>query len=241
MRYFSSTNLTVLKVALLFLMLTVGCTKQTSVAGKGPSDERSKQLQAFQTKRETYEKQLKAMDVKQLAVLLASDSQKGREPFNSAAYREAIARGEGAASELRSLLTQPDRSSLLGLLALRKLSPAQYHELNQGFRVDVLVGSLASSQFFNTWGVPGLYWEDAAKAIIEEGKAAEESLTRLLRDTRPAPVFGSEGAAINAQYHYRVCDYALAFLNEIRSVNVPLPADIAARDQLIERAERKKP
>lgn len=243
LRLFATLNSPIsLKVALLVLAVTVACAKQpgAGVSGTAPSDE-IKQLQTFQMERENYEKQLRSMDVKQLAAILASDSQKGREPFNSAAYREMITRGEGAAVELAPLLTHPDRSSLLGLIALRKLSAKQYKALNPEFRVSVLVGSLANSQFFNTWGVPNLYWEDAARAIVEEGNAAAEPLIRLLRDTRAAPVWGSEEAALNAQYHYRVCDYALALLNEIRNVKTPLPADIKSRDRLIEQVARGKP
>jgi hypothetical protein len=233
------------KLAVIAFLLAAGCAKQTGAGPGGSSstasDPHAQQLQALQDKRENYEKQLKAMDITHLATVLVSDSQKGREPFNSTAYRETITRGESAATELKPLLKEANSSSLLGLLALRQLSSAQYKSLSPTFRVTVLVGSLGSSRYFNTWGVPNFYWNDAAQAIIDEGNAAAEPLKRLLSDTRPAPVFGSEGTEANAQFHFRVCDYALALLNEIHHDKTPLPADVAARDQLLQAAAKKKP
>jgi hypothetical protein len=232
-------------VVAIALLSAGGCAKQAvpgpSSSGTTADADHDHQLQALQAKRENYEGQLRAMDVSQLAATLAADSQKGREPFNSAAYRETITRGEAAAATLKPLLKEANRSSLLGLLALRQLSAAQYKSLSPSFRVNVLVGSLADSKFFNTWGVPNFYWTDAAQAIVDEGNAAVGPLTRLLQDTRPAPVFGSEGTEVNAQFHFRVCDYALALLNEIRHDKTPLAADVAARDQLIKVAAKKKP
>jgi len=71
-------------------------------------------------------------------------------------------------------------------------------------------------------------------SCIASGDSASEP-----EATRPAPVFGSEGAAVNAQFHFRVCDYALALLNEIRKQRAPFPADVAARDRLIELVAKK--
>lgn len=226
---------------LVALALGVGCAKQGPVgtaATSAADTEHAQKLQELQTKRENYEKKIKAMDVSQLAEALDSDSRKGREPFNSTAYRETVSRGNAAAAELKPLLKEANPSSLLGLLALRQLSLEQYKSLDTSFRVKVLVDSLAGSKYFNTWGVPSSYWTDAAQAIVDEGNAAVEPLRLLLRDTRPAPVFGSEGAQANAQFHYRVCDYALALLKQIERDTTSLPADPAARDRLIDQAEK---
>jgi hypothetical protein len=226
----SSSLVTLATCGMLFF--AVGCG-QPKPAGMPP--EKAAELRALQEKRENHATQLHGMAIKQLAQELAADSEKGREPFNSAAYREAISRGEGAAGDLKQTLARSDRSSLLGLLALRHVSATQYHSLEPAFRVNTLTSSLENSRYFNTWGIPNFYWEDAAKALIEEGSAAESSLLKLLRDQRPAPVFGSEGATVGAQFHYRVCDYAWAFLNEIRLHKIEQPADPTERDRLIER------
>jgi hypothetical protein len=198
-------------------------------------------LRTLQDKRETRAKQLHAMNTTQLTQELASDSEKGREPFNSSVYQETVSRGEGVAADLKQSLARADQSSLLPLLALRRVSSAQYHALETPLRVNILLGSLAASKYFNVWGIPNDYWEDAAKAIIEEGAAAEPGLIKLLGDRRLAPVFGSEGAMVNAKFHYRVCDYAWALLNEIRQQKVETPADPAERDRLIEKTITEGP
>lgn len=224
-------------VALGILLLSTGCGEQKKSGGMPP--EKAAELRALQEKRENRKKQLHGMTGAQLAQELASDSTKGREPFNSSAYQETVSRREGVAADLKQSLTRPDRSSLLSLLALRRVAPTQYHGLEPSLRVNVLLSSLESSQYFNTWGIPNDYWEDAAMALIEEGAAAEPGLIKLLGDKRLAPVFGSEGATISAQFHYRVCDYAWALLNDIRQKKVEIPADPAARDQLIEKAMKE--
>lgn len=221
-------------------LLSAGCGREANQGGPAPVADRVKELKVLQVKREDNQKRLKGLSVPQLAQELASDSGKGREPFNSAAYRELVSRGPAAGADLKAALTRNDRSSLLGLLALRQISPDQYRSLDPAFRASVLIDALRTAQYFNSWGIPHLYWEDAAKATIEEGQAAVPGLEALLGDKRPAPVFGSEGAAINAQYRYRVCDYAWALLNEIGHQKVEIPADPAARDQLIQRRIEKR-
>ncbi len=223
-----------LTAGVAFVLILSGCHQRSGASNSPAIVEKLKELNSLQEKRLTYEKQLKAMNVTQLTAEMSSDSEKGREQFNSAAYREAVSRGKQAASEIKAQLKGADRSSLLGLLAIRQLDTDQYHSLAPAFRVGVLIDALKTSKYFNVWGVPGLYWEDAAKAIIEEGDAAAPSLEALLRDTRAAPVFGSEGASINQQYHYRVGDYALALLNEERHKKLEMPADSRERDRLID-------
>src|SRR5258706_1083614 len=220
------------------LLIAVGCGQPKPA---GMSAERAAELQSLQETRENHAKQLRGTDVKQLAQELAADSEKGREPFNSAAYRETVSRGEGAAGDLKQALTRNDQSSLLALLALRRVSPAQYHSLEPAFRVNVLVSALQKSKYFNTWGIPCVYWEDAANAIVEEGSAAESALRPLLRDQRPAPVFGSEGATVDAQFHYRVSDYAFALQNDIRHQKCEPMANPGDRDRAMEQMLKEKP
>lgn len=218
------------------VLLSSGCGQRTGASNSPAVAEKVKELSGLQEKRVAYEQKLSNMSVTQLAGEMSSDSDKGREQFNSAAYRETVRRGKPAASELSAQLKRNDRGSLVGLLALKQVDADQYRSLGPAFRVAVLIDALKTSKYFNVWGVPHLYWEDAAKAVIDEGEAAAPSLLALLRDTRPAPVFGSEGAQINQQYHYRVCDYAWALLNEGRKQKAAIPADVAERDRLIEQA-----
>jgi hypothetical protein len=225
---------------LLAMLLTTGCNQQAGqTAGSNANraekpeivDKRTAVLQDAQKKREARTQALKAMDVPHLALELEADSKKGVEPFNSLAFAEMISRKD-VAGTLAPAITKPDRASLLGLLALRKIGPDNYRQLSADLRVNILIDALKSSEHFNTWGMPHLSWEEGAKAIIEEGRAADKQLTALLTDKRPAPVWGSEGYLEYQRYQYRVCDYAWALLNEIKGQKVQIPEDPAARDRL---------
>ena len=224
---------------LLALLFVVSCqrpagqTSQTNrVENQQIVEKRAPVLEQAQKKREARMQELKAMDVPRLAAELEKESLKGAEPFNSLTYAETISRGEAAAGALAPLITKPDRASLFGLLALRRIGPTRYRELKPELRVSVLVDSLKTAKYFNTFGLPHVRWEDAATAIIEEGRAAEPALIPLLNDKRDAPVWGSEDFYEYSRYKYRVSDYAWALLNEIRGQKVTIPEDPAARDRL---------
>ncbi len=195
-------------------------------------NQRTSVLEQAQQKREARTKELKAMDVPHLAEQLATESNKGVEPFNSMTFTEMISRGRDGADALAPLITKPDRSSLLSLLALRKMSKERYQQLKPELRVSILTNSLKTGAYFNTFGLPHASWEDAAKAIIDEGRGAEKPLIEMLSDHRAAPVWGSEQYMEYQHYKYRVSDYAWALLNEIRGQKVEIPADPAARDRL---------
>jgi hypothetical protein len=218
-------------VLMVFVAVLGGCAAQHK-AGPGEPARDDKVLEA---KRNETAAKLKAMTVPQLADRLAADSLAGREPFNSPAYREAVRRGGPDANALAGQLKAKDRSSLLGLLALRKMDAARYKALDSSFRTQVLVDALRNSKSFNAWGIPHLFWEDAAKALIEEKAEGAKALAPLLKDRRPAPVWGSESAVEASKYHYRVCDYAWALINDAEGRRVEIPVKPEERDALIEK------
>jgi len=217
------------------------CKQQSAGQGAGNSNrvekpeimnQRTTVLQEAQQKREARVKELKAMNVPQLVTELENESNKGTEPFNSMTFTEITSRGPEAATALAPLITKEDRSSLLSLLALRKLSADEYKKLRPELRVAILTNSLKTQTYFNTFGSPNGRWEDAAKAIIEEGRAAEKPLIEMLSDHRAAPVWGSEQSMEYQRYKFRVSDYAWALLNEIRGQKVTMPENPAERDRL---------
>jgi hypothetical protein len=217
----------VMNVGLIGLLLAAtGCPAN-------PEEKRVKFLEEARANREKRVKELKAMNETQLAKELEKDSLKGREPFNSMAFSELVARGPGVAPAFASALTHADRSSFIGLLALRKLDYAMYKSLPSEFRVKVLVDALKNSETFNAWGLPHSHWQEAARALIEEGEAAKPALISLLDDKRDAPSWGSATFTDSQRFHYRVRDYAWALLNEIDHEKTDIPTDIPARDQLI--------
>jgi hypothetical protein len=217
------------------ILVSGGCRSGTSGGSEPQSDAEQRSLAERQQKREAHLRALKAMDVAGLARELADDSSRGVESFNSMAFEEVLSRTDRAGTAARlSATIKPDRSALLGLLALRELSPPQYARMDAGVRIRVYYDALGTARFFNEWGMPHLKWGAAAEAVIAEGPAAEPALIRLLGDRREAPVWGSEIVAEQNRYRYRVCDYAWALLLTERNGAVPsIPEDPGERDRLI--------
>jgi hypothetical protein len=218
--------------ALAGVLLLCACAKEPPSTGKRPEGLSDQQLAALDAKRSAHEKELKAMNVENLVRELAAESRKGVEPFNSAAWREAVSRGAAIGPELQKLIAAgaPEPTQLLAIVALHSVSVEDYRQLDPALRATVLADSLRDSKMFNTWGIPHLFWEEPARMIIEEGAAIEPQLRKLLQDQRPAPAWGSEGASTQKEFQYRVCDYAWALLNEIKGVKNEIPPDPKQRD-----------
>jgi len=179
----------------------------------------------------------KNMDIPSLLNKLAEQSAAKKEPFNSLAYRELRNRTDVPAESLVSLINQTKNgNALLPLLLLRKLHEEEYLAIPAEERAAILTDALQNSKTFNTWGLPHLYLEDASKAMLEAGKSAEPALRRMLSDTRPAPVFGGKEYMEYKRYSYRVCDYALFFLEKLQgNADFRMPLLPADRDALIKR------
>ena len=176
-------NNVILAVAFCLAIVSTSCGRQTDT--DVAEDQRILQLKELAQKRQAREGELAEMNVAELLNELRKESKGRVEPFNSMPYRELVSRGEQAAYEVKASLTEATRVSFLGLLALRQLSAGAYGELESSFRVGVLIDALRTSEYFNAWGLPHVYWEDAANAIIAEGEVAREPLIALLRDRRP--------------------------------------------------------
>lgn len=181
--------------------------------------------------RQTYH----AMDNAELLTHLVEQSKALKEPFNSLAYRELQIRTNVDAKTLAALVKDNQNAGgLLPLLLLRKLDNQGYLALPAEIRAKVLTDALRSSKTFNTWGLPGFYLEDASNAMIETGRSAVPSLKGLLLETRPALLFGSKEHMLAQQRKYRLCDYALFFLEQIAGKqDFRIPESIAERDAAI--------
>jgi hypothetical protein len=176
-----------------------------------------------------------AMDSTTLLGKLLDQSKAQNEPFNSLAFRELKGRTDVDSKALTTMVNQnANASGLLPLLLLRRLDNKSYLAVPAETRAKILTDALSSSKYYNTWGLPNFYLEEASHAMIESGKAAVPALKRMLSDTRPAPTFGSQEYMIYKQYNYRLCDYALFFLDQIDGkTGVKLPVSPAERDTLI--------
>lgn len=191
-------------------------------------------LEEAQVERERVQAELAELSVPELVERLDADSQAGLEPFNSLAFREVELRGEAISIELAEVIGAQGRPSFLGILALRDVNESAYRATDAELVVDILLDNLGSVEFFNAWGLPHLYWDVAALALIEQGSTAIRSLEGLLGDERPAPVYGSEEAIESERFGYRVKDYAFALILAIRHQELDLPTDPGERDALIE-------
>jgi hypothetical protein len=177
----------------------------------------------------------KEMDNPALLKKLAEQSKQKKEPFNCLAYRELQTRTNVDSEALVSMVRDSKNADgLLPLLLLRKLDRPVYLKLLMKERADVLTDALQQSKYFNTWGIPPFYLEDASRAMLECDSAAFPALRRMLAETRPAPVFGSKEYMIYQRNQYRLCDYALLFLKYLQGdTRFVLPASPADRDSLI--------
>jgi len=225
------------RVLLCSFAAFVGCA--CNVVRTAPPEQRE-QRREFRAQQATVDKlarsteeKFRNMPVAELLVALEEAAVRGREPFNAPSFREIVKRKDVVQPLLKSI-TDSSQKEYFKLMALKRLDPASYATVPPKRGAAILTDALAKSDVFNAWGIPNHYWESSARAIIEYGADAVPYLEKLLEDKRPAPVWGSEEAIIYEQYKFRVCDYALALLNEIaprRKVDLPVaPGD---RDALI--------
>jgi hypothetical protein len=232
--------MTKLTTRLFALTLPVICIAS---CGRGDTDtDKAKAQDAARTQLESLQKTAaqtaqtyKEMDNDALVKKLVEQSTARREPFNSLAYRELSGRKDVNADALASIVRDTNNgNALLPLLLLRKLNDKAYLDLPAEQRANVLTDALRTSKFFNTWGLPNGYLEDASKAMLETGSSAIPALKQLLTDTRPAPFFGGQVAMEARRYQYRVCDFALFFLEKLQgNANFAMPVSPAERDALI--------
>jgi len=182
-----------------------------------------------------------ALDNATLLNRLLEQSKALQEPFNSLAYRELKTRTNVDPNALTALVKENQNAGgLLPLLLLRKLDNKAYMDVSAETRAKVLTDALQASKTFNTWGLPGVYLEDASNAMIEAGRNAVPALKRMLGETRAAPLFGSKEAMLAQQLKYRLCDYALFFMKKIEGdAQFKLPKTSEERDALIKQAEKQ--
>ncbi len=229
-----------LKTAVSALMLLCVCL--AGCGGREKESPLSESQTAAKTKLESLQQIVaqtaqtyKAMDNATLLKNLVEQSTAQKEPFNSLAYRELQGRTDVSADSLASLIRDMHNgNALLPLLLLRKLNNKAYLDLPADLRAAVLTDALQNSKMFNTWGLPHGYLEDASRAMLESGKSAYPALRRMLSETRPAPVFGGQEFMEYKRYKYRLCDYALFFLEKMQgNVDFKMPMAVADRDSLI--------
>jgi hypothetical protein len=227
---------------LMFLCIClVGCSSGGKNAATSQSQESAKaRLESRQKIAAQTAQTYKQMDNPTLLQKLVEQSKAKREPFNSLAYRELRGRKDVNADSLVALVHETHNGdALLPLLLLRKLNEKAYLGIPAEERAAVLTDALQNSKTFNTWGLPHIYLEDASRAMLECGRSAYPALRRMLSETRPAPVFGSQEFMEYKRYQYRLCDYALFFLEKMQgNANFRMSVSVADRDSLIKQMSK---
>jgi hypothetical protein len=216
-----------------FSILITSCQQKgnnQNDGGEGP--EKDTLALKAESLRNNWQDKLKSMNTIELHEQLKKESLNHMEPFNSMALKEIISRGKNSFDELSPQI-ESNRSSLLSLMALKEIDIIKYKQLSDTLKVAVLIDALKNAKTFNTFGLPHVRWEAAAKAIIELGDANRAGLIELLKDRRAAPVWGSEDYQEYVYYQYRVCDYAYALLTSKGQPSV-LPQKQEERDRLIQ-------
>jgi len=221
---------------MLLCVCLAGCSDKGKSNAQSPDQEKAKaKLESLRAIAAQTAQTYKAMDNATLLKKLVEQSTAKREPFNSLAYRELRGRKDVSADSLVSLVREMHNgNALLPLLLLRKLHEKEYLAIPAEERAIVLTDALKNSKTFNTWGLPHIYLEDASRAMLECGQAAIPALKQMLSDTRPAPVFGSQEYMEYLRYKYRLCDYALFFIEKLQGNAIfRMPVSVAERDSLI--------
>ncbi len=117
---------------------------------------------------------LRKMTIDQLAQQLSKESTNGMESFNSMAFKELVSRPSNKADSILAVIEQArNRSSLLNLLAVRRINVEVYRRASDGLKATVLVDALKNAKTFNNFGLPHVRWEEAAQAIIEAGDSTK--------------------------------------------------------------------
>jgi hypothetical protein len=234
------TRYATLVLLLLGCLVTTNCTRRPAEKKSPAQAGHEKEAQDLAAKREATDASLRAMSVPDLVTHMEQDAQAGREPFNSLAYREVTRNRKDQGAALMQAVRALTRPSYVTLLAMRSVDSTLYASLDPVLRRDVLLDQLSKSKSYNMWGMPHLYWENAARAVIELGEGAVPPLKGLLSDRSPAPVWGSEEYQEYQKYKYRRCDYALALILAIRGQDLTvLPVDPTERDRMIDQVQKQ--
>jgi hypothetical protein len=229
-------NLKIIIPALLYAGLYLaGCHAKSQDSSPEVVQAKHLEVDSIQTIVAQTRQSYKAMDNAALLTKLEDQSKRRKEPFNSLAYREMAGRKDVNPDTLVALIHQlKDGNAILPLLLLRAINDKAYTGVPVETKVNILTNALQQSKTFNMWGLPGKYPEEASKALIACGRSAIPTLTRMLKQTSPAPLYGSKESMVYQHYKFRLCDYALYFIEEIQgNTNFVMPVTAAERDALI--------
>ena len=134
-------------------------------------------------------------------------------PLFSTADMQRLASLPSSENQLLSLVRDNNSEQATRFLAAEALVEGNWKEwriqsADRAAVARVLAEALANDASHNRWGLPGSFVGPFSKRLLSLGTEAEAALVRLLGDSRPLNIEGSEAATLNSQFHFRVSDLA---------------------------------
>lgn len=142
---------------------------------------------------------------------------------------------------------RPPHVRFAAALILRSASVVEFHRVNPHAMAQVFASALQNdlAGYAFPWGslwAPGEPLGLLGEVFVELGAPAEPVLGALLDDPTARDLYlGREIAGEMAKRQYRVKDFAAFYLAKIAHVDLPWEADLARRDQAIERLRAQLP
>jgi hypothetical protein len=173
---------------------------------------------------------------------LIADSRKGLSLMESGALSGAHPDAADLREAREYVLAHPVADSYHLLFLLRRHSDTEAREIGEDARSAILCAALTHLTYLNDWGYlepTQPYDGEAAVALLETGRAAVKPLTPLLDDSRSAPLYGSEDAAMSSIYKYRRCDFAYRYLSMILGLKPEFDKNPKVRDRAIRELKQK--
>jgi hypothetical protein len=104
------------------------------------------------------------------------------------------------------------------LFVVKNTSEKAYEGLPTDAKIMILASSLREQVFLNDWSYlekEECFDNRAGKALLGLGKAGIAHLEPMLKDSTPAPLFGSEEHTLSDLYGYRRKDFAYRYISLI--------------------------
>jgi hypothetical protein len=163
---------------------------------------------------------------------------------DSPAYAGVHLAGADLDRAIEAIRTEPFERTFHLLMAVRRDAPESADRIDAGWRAGILVEALVTVAALNDFGYldPSGSWDGpAAVALLQTGDQGAGVLRPVLTDRRPAPLYGSEMAALSHRYRYRRCDFAYRYLALLVGEDPTFDADLAGRERRIAELRRRLP
>jgi hypothetical protein len=173
---------------------------------------------------------------------LVADSRRHITAMESTALQNLTLQPADAHALAAYVQSHPDDTAYHALVALRRAGGPEFDQISARTKAAIFCSALATQVYLNDWGYldPNEPYDgEEARFLLEQGDAARSCLVRLLDDSRPAPLFGSEEATMSHTFQYRRCDFAYRYLSQILGLKPTFDPDPKRRDADITQLKKR--